>query len=248
MTRVEKLTYRSMADQAAEALSAYIITEGLQPGGLLPLRGPASRAVRCQPAGDPRGAPRARRHRPYRDREGQGVRRPADRRKPAPRLLRPGGEHGSSIRSSSSWRFDAGSNWRARGWPRPAGPRRRGRCSPSSRSGCGSAIDDPDTYAELDVEFHLAIAAASHNRMIRHLVSSLRGALHETIREGLRARQSRAQFERVQQLHEELCRRVVAGDAPGAQKAMLAHFDEAVDVLVRRRGTPGDGGTARRGR
>ncbi|HET9345879.1 MAG TPA: GntR family transcriptional regulator [Candidatus Limnocylindrales bacterium] len=39
MTRVSKLTYRSLADQAAEALTEYIATERLQPGGVLPPEG-----------------------------------------------------------------------------------------------------------------------------------------------------------------------------------------------------------------
>jgi DNA-binding FadR family transcriptional regulator len=247
MTRVEKLTYRSLADQAAEALSAYIITEGLQPGGLLPSEGQLA--------------------------EQFGVSRPVIRE--ALRVLAGTGVieivkgKGSVVRPidanpllvffdrAASMDLDSivelvevrrGIELESARLAATRRTKEEGTVLAELVERMRRAIDDPDAYAELDVEFHLAIAAASHNRMIRHLVSSLRGALHETIREGLRARQSRAQFERVQQLHEALCRRIVAGDAPGAQKAMLAHFDEAVDVLVRRRGTPTDGGPARRGR
>jgi DNA-binding FadR family transcriptional regulator len=244
MTRVSKLTYRSMADQAAEALSAYIVSEGLQPGSVLPPEGKLA--------------------------EQFGVSRPVIRE--ALRLLAGTGAieivkgKGSVIRPIDANPllvfFDRAASMDIdsivelvevrRGIElesvRLAALRRteeEGTVLADLAERMRRAIDDPDTYAELDVEFHLAIAAASHNRMIRHLVSSLRGALHETIREGLRARRSRAQFERVQQLHEELCKRVVAGDAPGAQKAMTAHFEEAVDVLVHRRVT--GAGSARRG-
>ena len=240
MTRVEKLTYRSLADLAAEALTSYILTEGLRPGGLLPPEGQLA--------------------------EQFGVSRPVIRE--ALRLLAGTGVieivkgKGSVIRPIDANPllvfFDRAASMDLGSIVELVEVRRgieleSARLAASRRTTAEAdvltelarrmrlAIDDPDAYAELDVEFHLAIAAASHNRMMRHLVSSLRGALHETIREGLRARRSRAQFERVQELHEELCRRVVAGDAAGAQQAMLAHFDEAVEVLVHGRAAPDDG-------
>jgi GntR family transcriptional repressor for pyruvate dehydrogenase complex len=99
-------------------------------------------------------------------------------------------------------------------------------------------IEDVEGYTALDVELHLAIAAASHNAMLYHLVESIRDVLEETIRRGLRQRRSREQLERVQVLHEALRDEVQRGDAESAAQAMAQHFDEAVTALADR-GAPG---------
>lgn len=93
-------------------------------------------------------------------------------------------------------------------------------------------VRDPDAYIELDVALHLRIAAASHNAMLYHLVESLRQALTDTVREGLRRRRTVAQLDRVQALHEALVADLERGDPEGARRSMALHFDEAVMALV----------------
>jgi GntR family transcriptional repressor for pyruvate dehydrogenase complex len=93
-------------------------------------------------------------------------------------------------------------------------------------------IRDVDAYSELDLALHLQIARASHNAMIYHLVESIREAAKDAILEGLRHRRTPEQLERVQALHELLLDHLRRGDADGARRAMMMHFDEAVIALL----------------
>jgi DNA-binding FadR family transcriptional regulator len=93
-------------------------------------------------------------------------------------------------------------------------------------------LHDPDAYIELDVALHLLIASASHNRMLYHLVESIREALKDSVREGLRRRRTGEQLERVQVLHEALLTELERGDPERAGRAMALHFDEAVMALI----------------
>ncbi len=93
-------------------------------------------------------------------------------------------------------------------------------------------LDDLEAYTDLDVEFHLLVAAATHNTTMYHLINSIRDALKDVIREGLRRRDTREQLERVQHLHEIILAAIECGDANKAGQAMTQHFDEAVTALV----------------
>jgi DNA-binding FadR family transcriptional regulator len=88
----------------------------------------------------------------------------------------------------------------------------------------------PDAFSDLDVEFHLLIAAASHNGMLYHLVKSIRDSLKDSILEGLRNRHDE-DLENVQRRHEELLAALERGDAEEARRAMDDHFDEALKVI-----------------
>lgn len=93
-------------------------------------------------------------------------------------------------------------------------------------------LDEPDTVADLDLQFHLSIAVATRNAMLHHLVESIRDASKDAIRTGLRNRQTPQQRELGQQLHEAILAEIGAGNADGAARAMTAHFHDAVDILV----------------
>jgi GntR family transcriptional repressor for pyruvate dehydrogenase complex len=99
-------------------------------------------------------------------------------------------------------------------------------------------LDDLDAYAELDLEFHLIVAAATHNRMLEHLIGSIRGSLRDVIREGLRRRTGAEELRRVQVLHEAILEAIAGGDPEAAGVAMARHFDEAVTALVGGPGPP----------
>lgn len=94
-------------------------------------------------------------------------------------------------------------------------------------------LRDLDVYGDLDVALHLAIAAASHNDMLYHLVESLRAALKDTIREGLRLPRSDAQLEHMQAAHEALVDAVRRGDSVEAGRLMAAHLGGAAAALAR---------------
>jgi GntR family transcriptional repressor for pyruvate dehydrogenase complex len=93
-------------------------------------------------------------------------------------------------------------------------------------------LDDLEAYADLDVELHLMIAAATHNDVLYHLIGSIRESLKSAIREGLRRRDTHEQLERVQALHEAIGRAIERRDENEAGRAMTSHFSDAVSVLV----------------
>jgi DNA-binding FadR family transcriptional regulator len=93
-------------------------------------------------------------------------------------------------------------------------------------------LEDPEGYADLDVEFHLLLAEATRNKMMYYLIGSIRQTLRDAVLEGLRSRHTGRQIARVQELHEEILAQVERQDPDGAERAMLAHFDDAVAALV----------------
>ncbi|MBN1995210.1 MAG: FadR family transcriptional regulator [Anaerolineae bacterium] len=90
-----------------------------------------------------------------------------------------------------------------------------------------------EVYANLDVEFHLAIASAASNTMMYFLIGSIRESLEEAILRGLRSRHSDAELERVQETHEMIFEAIKGGNPAQAAKMMAVHFDEAVMALLR---------------
>jgi DNA-binding FadR family transcriptional regulator len=94
-----------------------------------------------------------------------------------------------------------------------------------------SNLDNLDTYAELDVAFHLRIAAASHNQLLYHLISSVRAMLKDVIREGLARRENQEQLERIQTVHHAIANAIKNEDSRDAAAQMALHFDEALEFL-----------------
>jgi DNA-binding FadR family transcriptional regulator len=93
-------------------------------------------------------------------------------------------------------------------------------------------LHDSDAYVELDIAFHLQIAAMTRNTMIRTLVEALRVAINSTINESLIRKQTDEQLEHVQVGHETILACLERGDAEAAGHAMTAHFADAVMSLV----------------
>jgi DNA-binding FadR family transcriptional regulator len=93
-------------------------------------------------------------------------------------------------------------------------------------------MHNPLNYANLDTEYHLAIASATHNSILFYLVESIRESLHNTIRTGLKSRHSFDQLEHIQELHEKILRLITSGDLIGAGESMALHFDEAIEAIA----------------
>jgi GntR family transcriptional repressor for pyruvate dehydrogenase complex len=89
-------------------------------------------------------------------------------------------------------------------------------------------LHDLETFTDLDVEFHLLIANASHNAMMVRLLKSIRETLRLTVGEGLRLRVTGKQIESVQKGHEAILRAIEHGDSDQAGKAMHSHFMGAI--------------------
>ena len=90
----------------------------------------------------------------------------------------------------------------------------------------------PDVYVESDVAFHRQIASMTHNALMSHLVGAIREAIKNTLHENLLRQQTDEQLERVQVGHEAILTALEQGDAEEAQRAMAAHFDDAVVSLI----------------
>jgi len=93
-------------------------------------------------------------------------------------------------------------------------------------------LHSPDAYVELDVAFHQQIASMTHNPMIYHLVVAIRDAIKDALHESMLRQQTDEQLERVQMGHEVILTSLEQGDAVAAERAMAAHFDEAVASLI----------------
>lgn len=95
----------------------------------------------------------------------------------------------------------------------------------------GENVDNLEAYVRLDVDFHLAVAAASHNSMLVNLIESIRGALRNTIITGLKSRGTDLQVDVIQKTHALLLKNLKERDETGAMQTMTRHFDEALESM-----------------
>ncbi len=79
--------------------------------------------------------------------------------------------------------------------------------------------------AAYDARFHLAIAAATHNFAIIHVMNGLHGLVRESMRKshGLFDYDREVELQLLRQ-HEQIFEKVMAGDAPGAREAAQRHL------------------------
>jgi len=113
------------------------------------------------------------------------------------------------------------------------------RCTADEIAGLAQIVSEmrrnlhaPDAYVELDMAFHIQIAAMTRNSMIRILVGALRTAINSTINESMIRKQTDEQLEHVQVGHEAILACLERRDAEEAGRAMTAHFTDAVMSLV----------------
>jgi DNA-binding FadR family transcriptional regulator len=95
-------------------------------------------------------------------------------------------------------------------------------------------IGDAAAYLDVDVQVHLAIVQASKNRMLFHLVDSIREALRDTMREGLVRHMDPDAWKRIQDSHVRLVTFIDRQDAEGAGECMATHFDGAIYGILTR--------------
>jgi len=84
-----------------------------------------------------------------------------------------------------------------------------------------AAREDPAAFTDLALEFHLAIADASRNRVLRAAL----GALREVQRRELEPSSSDENTRRVLAEHEAILRAISAGEEAEAARSMTAHLD-----------------------
>lgn len=91
-----------------------------------------------------------------------------------------------------------------------------------------SARADRDRFAALDVAFHTALAAATHNELFVLLMDSLGGVLLPLRRLGY---STPGNPERALRYHRSILKAVTEGSRAAARDAMRAHLTEAEDTL-----------------
>lgn len=96
--------------------------------------------------------------------------------------------------------------------------------------------DDRDRFTELDVQLHLAVGRASHNRLLQQVVESIRGAMGGVVRTGLdlmeRGEQEEPAIERLRQGHRRIVEPIVDQDPELARERMDEHLRRAVATYV----------------
>jgi GntR family transcriptional repressor for pyruvate dehydrogenase complex len=92
-----------------------------------------------------------------------------------------------------------------------------------------SGLEDEETFVRTDVNFHAALARATHNELFLVLLASIGDVLVQLRRLGWRTPGAAA---RALAYHRQVLQSVEAGDMNGARQAMDAHMDEARETGV----------------
>lgn len=95
-----------------------------------------------------------------------------------------------------------------------------------------AAFDDQPAWVQADLDFHVALARATHNSMLVYQLLALRPILEEIVTV-FNARTHGPALDRsaTWTRHEDLYQAVAAGDEPAAVQAMETHFDAGWSVL-----------------
>ncbi|MGH9582254.1 MAG: FadR/GntR family transcriptional regulator [Bryobacteraceae bacterium] len=99
--------------------------------------------------------------------------------------------------------------------------------------GRDTLIRDPQSFAKADLSFHLAVADASHNKLLPRLLSDIRGVLGEWI---MKSQELPGLRENAQEQHERILECIAGRDAAGAREEMRSHletFQRAYTLLGR---------------
>ena len=99
------------------------------------------------------------------------------------------------------------------------------------------AVETPDVFLEADLNFHIAIAEAAHNRLLLNAVQLIRNLMRQWIAQTLQVPGTAAEALRQ---HKQIYASIVAKDTEGARRAMAAHLDIMGKLLLvsRRGGVP----------
>lgn len=94
------------------------------------------------------------------------------------------------------------------------------------------AMQDVEQFVELDACFHETVAAISQNKMLFHVIKSIRKTVKDVMFEvQIRRLDSITELEHVQRLHKNILDAITSGDPDAAANAMKTHFQEATIKL-----------------
>jgi GntR family transcriptional regulator, transcriptional repressor for pyruvate dehydrogenase complex len=95
----------------------------------------------------------------------------------------------------------------------------------------GNAVHDPGAFTLIDTQFHLLVAAASHNKMLHHLIESIREPMQESMRAVSRRRLTEEQHAFALTAHARIVDAIEQAAPVAAGSAMAAHFDVAISLV-----------------
>ena len=90
---------------------------------------------------------------------------------------------------------------------------------------------ESEAFVDADLEFHLSIAAATHNSILYFLIGAIRDAMRDSILQWHARSHTDEEHERVQRCHEALLAAIRTRDAEAAAAAMTEHFTDAISAL-----------------
>jgi GntR family transcriptional repressor for pyruvate dehydrogenase complex len=93
------------------------------------------------------------------------------------------------------------------------------------------ALHDPSVFVTIDTQFHLLVAAASHNKMLSHLIESIREPMQDSMRVVSRRRVTEQQHGFALTAHARIVDAIERAAPDAAGSAMAAHFDVAISLL-----------------
>src|SRR5215212_823443 len=95
----------------------------------------------------------------------------------------------------------------------------------------GNAVHGPASFTAIDTQFHLLVAAASHNKMLHHLIESIREPMQESMRAVSRRRVTEEQHAFALTAHARIVDAIEQAAPLAAGSAMAAHFDVAISLV-----------------
>jgi GntR family transcriptional regulator, transcriptional repressor for pyruvate dehydrogenase complex len=93
------------------------------------------------------------------------------------------------------------------------------------------AVHDPVAFVTIDTRFHLLVAAASHNKLLHHLIESIRDPMQESMREVSRRRVTEEQHAFAFTAHARIVDTIERAAPEAAGSAMAAHFDVTISLV-----------------
>jgi DNA-binding FadR family transcriptional regulator len=93
-------------------------------------------------------------------------------------------------------------------------------------------LSNAERYSSLDLKLHMTLARATANPLYPLLIEAFRQLIAASMLAGIERWSATPELKRVQDLHEDIVREVVAGDPAAAAAAMAQHFDDALAAIL----------------
>lgn len=93
-------------------------------------------------------------------------------------------------------------------------------------------LSNAERYSSLDLKLHMTLARATANSLYPLLIEAFRQLIEASMLAGIERWSATPELKRVQDLHEDIVREVVAGDPAAAAAAMAQHFDDALAAIL----------------